>query len=141
MGFSGRHYPKDLILQTVRWYLRYNLSYRDMEEILEERGVEIDHITPYRWVQEYAPQLEAEHRKRRKACGTSWRMDETYSRVNGSISTEPWIRKGIPWTSCSPKSGIRRPPPVFLRKPYVLMVHRRRSPSTRAELIPRHSMT
>ena len=83
MDFSGRHYPKDLILQTVRWYLRYNLSYRDMEEILEERGVEIDHTTPYRWVQEYAPQLEAEHRKRRKVCGTSWRMDETYIKVKG----------------------------------------------------------
>ena len=83
MEFSGRHYPKDLILQTVRWYLRYNLSYRDMEEILEERGVEIDHTTPYRWVQEYAPQLEAEHRKRRKVCGTSWRMDETYIKVKG----------------------------------------------------------
>ena len=83
MDFSGRHYPKDLILQTVRWYLRYSLSYRDMEEILEERGVEINHTTPYRWVQEYAPQLEAEHRKRRKVCGTSWRMDETYIKVKG----------------------------------------------------------
>ena len=83
MDFSGRHYSKDLILQTIRWYLRYNLSYRDIEEILEERGVEIDHTTPYRWVQEYAPQLEAEHRKRRKPCGTSWRMDETYIKVKG----------------------------------------------------------
>ena len=57
MDFSGRHYPKDLILHAVRWYLRYNLSYRDLEEILEERGVEIDHTTPYRRVQECAPQL------------------------------------------------------------------------------------
>ena len=54
MDFTGRHFPKDLILQTIRWYLRYSLSYRDIEEILEERGVEIDHTTPYRWVQEYA---------------------------------------------------------------------------------------
>ena len=83
MDFSGCHYPKDLILQTIRWYLRYNLSYRDIEEILEERGVEIDHTTPCRWVQEYAPQLEAEHRKRRKPCSTSWRMDETYIKVKG----------------------------------------------------------
>lgn len=83
MDFSGRHYPKDLILQTVRWYLRYNLSYRNIEDILEERGVEIDHTTPYRWVQEYAPQLEAEHRKRRKVSGTSWRMDETYIKIKG----------------------------------------------------------
>ena len=83
MGFSGRHYPKDLILQSVRWYLRYSLNYRDLEEILEERGVEIDHTTPYRWVQKYAPQLEAEHRKRRKVCGISWRMDETCIKVKG----------------------------------------------------------
>ena len=87
MDLSGRHYRKDLIFQNVRWYLRYSLSYRDVEEILEERGVEIDHTTPYRWVQEYATQLEAEHRKRRKVCGTSWRMDwnshETYIKVKG----------------------------------------------------------
>ena len=83
MDFSGRHYPEHLILQAIRWYLRYSLSYRDLEEILEERGVEIDHTTPYRWVQKYAPLLEAEHRKRRKVCGTSWRMDETYIKIKG----------------------------------------------------------
>ncbi len=83
MDFSGRHFPTDLMLQTIRWYLRYNLSYRDLGEILEERGVEIHHTTPYRWVQEYAPQLEAEHRKRRKPYGTSWHMDETYIKIKG----------------------------------------------------------
>ena len=83
MDFFGRHYSKGLILQSVRWYMRYSLSYRDLEEILEERDVEIDHTTPYRWIQEYAPQLEAEHRKRRKVFGTSWRMDETYIKVKG----------------------------------------------------------
>ena len=67
----------------MRWYLRYNLSYRDLEEILEERGVDIDHTTPYRWVQQYAPQLEAEHRKRRDPSGKSWRMDETYIKIKG----------------------------------------------------------
>ena len=83
MDFSGRHFPKHLILQVVRWYLRYGLSYRDLEEILEERGVELAHTTPYRWVQTYAPQLEAEHRKQRAVCGTSWRMDETYIKIKG----------------------------------------------------------
>ena len=66
MEFSGRHCPKDLILQAIRWYLRYSLGYRDLEEILEERGVEVDHTALYRWIQEYAPQLEAEHRKLRR---------------------------------------------------------------------------
>ncbi|MFK0569888.1 IS6 family transposase [Endozoicomonas sp.] len=83
MDFSGRHFPKDVILQAVRWYLRFCLSYRDLKEILEERGIQLDHTTLYRWVQKYAPQLEAEHRKRRKVSGTSWRMDETYIKVKG----------------------------------------------------------
>ena len=83
MDFSGRHFPTDVILQSTRWYLRYSLSYRDMEEIMAERGVSIDSSTIYRWVQKYAPQLEAEHRKRRKVSGTSWRMDETYIKVKG----------------------------------------------------------
>ena len=52
MDFSGRHYPEYLILQTIRWYLRYSLSYLDMEKILEERGVEIDHTTPCRRVRD-----------------------------------------------------------------------------------------
>ena len=83
MDFSGRHFPTDIILQSIRWYLRYSLSYRDLKEIMAERGVSIDASTIYRWVQEYAPRLEAAHRKRRKPCGTSWRMDETYIKVKG----------------------------------------------------------
>ena len=136
MDFSGRHYPKDLILQAVRWYLRYNLSYRDMEEILEERGVEIDHTLPTAGCKNTLPSWRPNTVSvaRFAVLPGGWMRPTSRSRVNWSISTEPWIRKGIPWTSCSPKSGIRRPPPGFLRKPYVLMVHRRRSPSTRAEL-------
>ena len=61
--------------------MRYLLSYRDLAELLQERGVEICHTTIYHWVQDYSPQLEAEHRKRRKVCGTSWRMDETYIKI------------------------------------------------------------
>ena len=83
MDFSGRHFPKDVILQAVRWYLRYQLSYRDLAELLQERGVRVYHTTIYHWVQDYSPQLEAQHRKRHKACGTSWRMDETYIKVKG----------------------------------------------------------
>ncbi|MBV8993244.1 MAG: IS6 family transposase, partial [Pseudonocardiales bacterium] len=56
--FSGRHFPKGVILWAVRWYCRYGVSYRDLEEMLTERGVAVDHTTIYRWVQRYAPELD-----------------------------------------------------------------------------------
>ncbi|WP_136807503.1 IS6 family transposase [Desulfosediminicola flagellatus] len=81
--FHGGHFPKHIVLQAVFWYLRYSLSYRDIEELMEERGVEVDHATVQRWVVKYTPILEAEFRKRKKTVGTSWRMDETYIKVKG----------------------------------------------------------
>ena len=81
--FHGGHFPKCIVLQAVFWYLRYSLSYRDIEELMEERGVEIDHATVQRWVVKYTPLLETEFRKKNRAVGTSWRMDETYIKVKG----------------------------------------------------------
>ena len=81
--FPGGHFPKCIVLQAVYWYLRYSLSYRDIEELMEERGVELDHATVQRWVVKYTPLLEIEFRKKKKAVGTSWRMDETYIKVKG----------------------------------------------------------
>jgi len=83
LTFKGSHFPKCVILQRVYWYLRYALSYRDIEELMEERGVEVDHSTIQRWVVKYTPLLETEIRKRKKAVGTSWRMDETYIKIKG----------------------------------------------------------
>jgi len=80
---KGSHFPKSIILQAVFWYLRYALSYRDVEELLLERGVNVDHATIQRWVLKYTPLLEAKIRKRKKLVGTSWRMDETYIKVKG----------------------------------------------------------
>ncbi len=81
--FHGGHFPKHIVLQAVFWYLRYSLSYRDIEELMRERGVEIDHATVQRWVVKYTPIMEVEFRKRKKTVGTSWRMDETYIKVKG----------------------------------------------------------
>ena len=81
--FHGGHFPKCIVFQAVFWYLRYSLSYRDIEELMKERGVELDHATVQRWVVKYTPILEVEFRKRKKAVGTSWRMDETYIKVKG----------------------------------------------------------
>ena len=83
MKFSGRHFPKDIILTTIRWYLRYKLSYRDIEALISERGIDVDHSTLNRWVVSYAPLLVAEAQKHKRNVGVSWRFDETYIKVRG----------------------------------------------------------
>ena len=79
--FKWRHYEADIILLCVRWYLRYSLSYRDLEEMMRERGLHVDHTTIYRWVQRYAPELEKRSRPHLKATNDSWRVDETYIKI------------------------------------------------------------
>jgi putative transposase len=83
LSFKGRHFPKAIILMAVRWYVAYALSYRDIEELLNERGVKIDHATVQRWVVEYSPELMEQARKVMKSSANSWRMDETYIKVKG----------------------------------------------------------
>jgi transposase, IS6 family len=79
--FKWRHYESEIILLCVRWYLRYALSYRDLEEMMAERGLAVDHTTIYRWVQRYAPEIERRSRPHLKACNDSWKVDETYIKV------------------------------------------------------------
>lgn len=83
ISFSGRHFTKEMILQSVRWYLAYSLSYRNLEEIMQERGMDVDHSTINRWVVRYATQLEKVFQSRKKRPGDRWRMDETYVKVKG----------------------------------------------------------
>ena len=83
ISFKGAHFPQDIILMGVRWYLAYPLSYRHVEELLEERGVPIDHATIQRWVVKYSPQLEEALHRRKRSVWISWRMDETYIKVKG----------------------------------------------------------
>ncbi len=64
--FKGRHFQRDIILWAVRWYCKYGISYRELQEMLAERGVNVDHSTIYRWVQRYAPEMEKRLRKRRE---------------------------------------------------------------------------
>ena len=82
--FAGFRFPPEVILVAIRWYLRYNLSYRDVEELLVERGVEVDHVTVFRWVQRFTPLLADAARFARHAPGERWFVDETYVKVNGS---------------------------------------------------------
>jgi transposase-like protein len=82
-AFTGFRFPAEVIVLAVRWYLRYGLSYRDVEELLVERGVEVDHVTVYRWVQRFTPLLADAARFARHAPGDRWFVDETYVKVNG----------------------------------------------------------
>jgi len=81
--FKYRHFEPEIILLCMRWYLRYSLSYRDLEEMMVERGLAVDHTTIYRWVQSYAPMLEKKCRTKLKPTNDSWRVDETYIKVKG----------------------------------------------------------
>jgi len=82
--FKWRHFQGEIILQCVRWYCKYGISYRDLEEMMEERGVDVDHTTIYRWVQHFAPEMEKRLRWYYRPSGsTSWQIDETYVKVKG----------------------------------------------------------
>src|SRR5438105_7500906 len=83
INFQGAHFPPEVILMGVRWYVAYPLSTRHVEELMEERGVEVDHSTINRWVIKYSPLLEEEFHRRKRPVWMSWRMDETYIKVKG----------------------------------------------------------
>jgi transposase-like protein len=81
--FRGRHFQDEIIVLCLRWYLRYSLSYRDLEEMMAERGLGLDHSTIARWVLRYAPILSQRIRCEMRKPGRSWRVDEIYLRVAG----------------------------------------------------------
>ena len=82
--FKGSHFEREVILWGVRWYVAYPISYRQLEEMMQERGVAVDHSTLNRWVLKYVPFLEQQFRARKRPVGSSWRMDETYVRIKGA---------------------------------------------------------
>lgn len=114
-AFKWRHFESEIILLCVRWYLRYSLSYRDLEEMMRERGLHVDHTTIYRWVQHYAPELEQRCRPHLKATTDSWRVDETYVKIKGT-----WMylyravdSEGNTLSSCSVRPAMRQQPNNF----------------------------
>lgn len=83
ISFKGRHFFKDIILMAVRWYVAYSLSYRDIEELMAERDINVDHATINRWVIKFSPELLEAFKSKKKPVNKSWRMDETYVKVKG----------------------------------------------------------
>ncbi len=92
--FKWRHFLPEIILLNVRWYCRYPLSYRNLEEMMLERGVEVDHTTIFRWIQAYAPELDKRCRAHLNPTNDSWRVDETYIKRQGTVEV-PVSRRGF----------------------------------------------
>ena len=112
-AFAGFRFPPDVIVLATRWYLRFGLSYRDVEELLAERGIEVDHVTVYRWVQRFTPLLAEAARPCRHAVGDRWFVDETYVTVAGR-----WryvycaIDQSARLLTCSSPRGVISPRPA-----------------------------
>jgi putative transposase len=81
IDFKGSHFEREIIMWSVRWYVAYPISYRQLEERMQERGVAVDHSTLNRWVIKYAPEIEKRSRARTRPVGKSWRMDESVPRT------------------------------------------------------------
>jgi IS6 family transposase len=82
-SFKWKHYEGEIILLNVRWYLKYPLSYRNLKELMIERGIQVDHSTIMRWVHQYSPEIEKKIRRYLRPTNNSWRVDETYIKVKG----------------------------------------------------------
>ena len=109
--FKWRQFEPEVILLAVGWYLRFSLSYRDVEELLAERGLRADDVTVWRWVQRYGPEMEQRLRRRLKPTNDSWRVDETYIRVkaSGCIYTGRWTPPVRRSTSFCRLNATQRP--------------------------------
>jgi transposase, IS6 family len=96
--FKGRHFEAEIMVLCVRWYLRFGLSLRNLEEIMAERNLRVDHVTIWRWVQRYAPELSRRCRPELRKTNGSWRVDETYIRVAGKWT---YLYRGVDFTGAT----------------------------------------
>jgi hypothetical protein len=122
--FKWQHYAPDVILLCVRWYCRYSLSYRDLEEMMRERGLPVDHVTIFRWVQRYAPEINRRMRTHLKMSGTSYRLAKVSSaspHSQGPLSTPVCLKSVFP---TQPRrqtaSGVCSTPPKIGSAPATL---------------------
>ena len=113
-AFRGFRFPAEVVLWAVRWYLRFPVSYRDLERMLADRGVTVDHTTMYRWVQRFAPELERRVRRHLRPCRGPWHVDETFVRVGGGWrylyrAVDGTGTRGRPSASSAAPSAARTP--------------------------------
>src|SRR5580658_8489232 len=106
--FKGRHFDQEIIVLCVRWYLRYKLSFRDLAEMMAERGLSLAHTTIMRWIQCYVPEFEKRWNRFARPAGRSWRVDETYVKIRGRWTY--LYRAETPSISCFAPSGTSPPP-------------------------------
>src|SRR5215207_4547035 len=133
INFKGSQFEREILVWGVRWYVAYPISYRQLEEMMSERGVTVDHSTLNRWVIKYAPEVEKAFRRRQRPVGRSWRLDETYVNIKGTwaylycaVDTE-----GQPIDFLLTPIEIATPPQPSYTKPFAPKGCRRRLPSTR----------
>jgi transposase-like protein len=138
-AFAGFRFPPEVIVVAVRWYLRFGLSYRDIEELLIERGIEVDHVTVYRWVLRFTPLLADAARPCRHAVGDRWQVDETYVKVaeGGAMCTERSTSSvRVIDVSVSPRRDVRAARRFFGRRSARPRSHPSRSPPIRRRSTP-----
>src|SRR5665811_1076993 len=90
-SFKWKHFVCEIILLNVIWYLKYPLSYRNLKEMMIERGIQVDHSTIMRWVHQYSPEIEKKIRRHLRPTNDSWRVDETYIKVKGVPLQKIWL--------------------------------------------------
>src|SRR3712207_4250753 len=131
-AFRGFRFPAEVILWAVRWYLRFGISYRDLEAMLADRGVAVDHVTLYRWIQRFAPALEWRLRRHLRPCRGPWHVDETYVRVAGEwrYLYRAVDGTGQPSISCSAPSATRERPGASSARPSPARTPAIRGPSS-----------
>jgi hypothetical protein len=123
--FRERHFQDVIIVCCVRWYLWYSLSYQDLEEIMAERGLSVDHVTIWRWVQRDAPVLNQRIRRELRYPNRSWRVDETYVRVAGTGPTT----NGPSIPLVKPSNSRYRPNGIWPRRSSFCGIVRREEPT------------
>jgi hypothetical protein len=107
VDFAGFRFPAEVIVVAVRWYLRYGLSYRDVEDLLAERGIEVDHVTIYRWVRRFTPLLADAARFARHSPSDRWFVDETYVKVKRGVALG--VSRGRPAGPGHRRAALRAP--------------------------------